>query len=123
VAGQPLAAMGGWALQNNMQTMQWPAAASSPAIPARAGPNTMPALPLPKKHMWNPNIPLNTSIHLKIEINKKNYLNFNKKKKESGTVDFEEFINMMSKFRKVKSSKELEDELKEIFNVSDFFLF
>jgi len=56
-----------------------------------------------------------------LKLTKKNYLNFNKK--ESGTVDFEEFINMMSKFRKVKSSKELEDELKEIFNVSDFFLF
>jgi len=58
-----------------------------------------------------------------LKLTKKNYLNFNKKQKESGTVDFEEFINMMSKFRKVKSSKELEDELKEIFNVSDFFLF
>ncbi len=61
------------------------------------------------------------NIHLKIEINKKKLFKF--QKKESGTVDFEEFINMMSKFRKVKSSKELEDELKEIFNVSDFFLF
>jgi len=63
------------------------------------------------------------NIHLKIEINKKKLFKFQQKTKESGTVDFEEFINMMSKFRKVKSSKELEDELKEIFNVSDFFLF
>jgi hypothetical protein len=34
-----------------------------------------------------------------------------------GSVDFEEFICMMSKFRKVKTSNESEDELKEIFNV------
>ena len=28
---------------------------------------------------------------------------------------------MMSKFRKIKTSNELEDELKEIFNVSDSY--
>jgi hypothetical protein len=36
---------------------------------------------------------------------------------DSGTVDFEEFIGMMSKFRQAKTSTELEEELKEIFNV------
>jgi Ca2+-binding EF-hand superfamily protein len=40
-----------------------------------------------------------------------------KQKKDSGTVDFEEFIGMMSKFRQLKTSNELEQELKEIFNV------
>ncbi|CAF0810181.1 unnamed protein product [Brachionus calyciflorus] len=35
----------------------------------------------------------------------------------SGTVDFEEFICMMSKFR--KTAKELDDELKEIFKIFD----
>ncbi len=40
---------------------------------------------------------------------------------DSGTVDFEEFINMMSKFRKVKTSNELDDELMEIFNVIQFY--
>ncbi len=39
------------------------------------------------------------------------------KTKDSGTVDFEEFIGMMSKFRQLKSSNELEQELQEIFNV------
>ena len=37
---------------------------------------------------------------------------------DSGTVDFEEFICMMSKFRQVKTTTELDDELKEIFQVS-----
>jgi Ca2+-binding EF-hand superfamily protein len=37
---------------------------------------------------------------------------------DSGTVDFEEFICMMSKFRKVKTSNELDDELLEIFKVN-----
>ena len=37
---------------------------------------------------------------------------------DSGTVDFEEFVNMMSKFRKVKTTNELDDELKEIFQVN-----
>jgi Ca2+-binding EF-hand superfamily protein len=46
------------------------------------------------------------------------FLNQKKKqKKDSGTVDFEEFIGMMSKFRQLKTSNELEQELKEIFNV------
>lgn len=36
---------------------------------------------------------------------------------DSGTVDFEEFICMMSKFRQVKTTTELDDELKEIFQV------
>ena len=39
---------------------------------------------------------------------------------DSGTVDFEEFVNMMSKFRKVKTTNELDDELKEIFQVNLF---
>ena len=43
-----------------------------------------------------------------------------KNKKDSGTVDFEEFIGMMSKFRQLKSSNELEQELQEIFNVIRF---
>lgn len=39
-------------------------------------------------------------------------------KKDSGTVDFEEFINMMSKSRKFKTTNELDEELKEIFQVN-----
>ncbi len=37
--------------------------------------------------------------------------------KESGTVDFEEFICMMSQIKHVKTTKEQDDELKEIFDV------
>ena len=37
---------------------------------------------------------------------------------DSGTVDFEEFISMMSACRQIKSINELDDELKEIFNVT-----
>ena len=33
-------------------------------------------------------------------------------------MDFEEFIGMMSKFRQLKTSNELEQELREIFNVN-----
>lgn len=37
----------------------------------------------------------------------------------SGTVDFEEFIGMMAKFRQFKTSNELEEELMDIFNIFD----
>lgn len=36
---------------------------------------------------------------------------------DSGTVDFEEFIGMMAKFRKGK--QEMDDELREIFKIFD----
>lgn len=36
---------------------------------------------------------------------------------DSGTVDFEEFIGMMAKFR--KSKQEMDDELREIFKIFD----
>ena len=61
------------------------------------------------------NIDIDSKCFIQLNINIDKLIKLHKI--DNGEVDFEEFINMMSKFRKFKSSNELEDELKDIFNV------